>query len=219
MTALATERLRESIVYGDIKMGAPLQEKALSEELGISRTPIREALFKLQAEGLVTIRPYRGASVFTVTPEQLQDLVDFRGLLEIAALRKTMAERRKVLSQALENILVQMKNAVVSDDVRQYLLLDHNFHIALIESSGSQCLMDGYGLIASKMTALRTALGQTRERIVSSYGDHEKFYTLFEAGDDAAACDVLSNHIQIGTVLFSSNPGVVIDQKTKLRIS
>ena len=217
MTAKAVASLRESIIVGDLKMGAPLQETALSEQLGISRTPIREALFKLQAEGLVVIRPYRGASVFTVTQEELEDFVDFREVIEVAAARKAMDGRVNILVQAVESVMAEMKDAVAANDTRLYLLLDHKLHNALVESSGSRCLIDGYGLIASKMTALRTALGQTRERIVASFQAHETFLNLVRAGDVEGVCAMLHRHIQDGKELFSTGPGVVLDSAPDLK--
>jgi len=210
-TAKAVESLRESIIVGDLKMGAPLQETALSEQLGISRTPIREALFKLQAEGLVVIRPYRGASVFTVTREELEDFVDFREVIEVAAARKAMHGRADILIKGVEDVMAEMTDAVAASDIRLYLLLDYKLHNTLVESSGSQCLIDGYALIASKMTALRTALGQTRERIFASYKAHEEFLGLVRAGDVDDVCAMLHEHIQDGKVLFSTGPGVVFN--------
>ena len=217
MTAKAVESLRESIVLGDLKMGAPLQETVLSEQLGISRTPIREALFKLQAEGLVVIRPYRGATVFTVTQEELEDFVDFREVIEVAAARKAMDGRLDILIHAVKKVMAEMKVAVADSDVRLYLLLDHKLHNALVESSGSRCLIDGYGLIASKMNALRTALGQTRERILASFAAHEEFLSLVQAGDVEGVCTLLHRHIQDGKELFSTGPGVILENTPDLK--
>jgi DNA-binding GntR family transcriptional regulator len=211
MTQLAVDHLRESITLGDIKMGTPLQEASLSKQLGISRTPIREALFKLQAEGLVVNRPYRGTSVFTVTQEELEDLVDFREVIEVAAARKAMNGRMDGVIEAIEEVIAEMKDAVAANDIRRYLLLDHQLHNALVESSGSRCLIDGYSLIASKMKALRTALGQTQERIFASFEAHEELLYLMKAGNCEGLCALLHRHIQDGKELFSTGPGVVFD--------
>src|SRR5437867_1687707 len=84
----ATELIREAIVDGRLEPGQRLKEEELARELGISRTPIREALLMLQAEGLVDAVPNRGAMVRVHTPEDLDDLYQLRALLEGYAARR-----------------------------------------------------------------------------------------------------------------------------------
>lgn len=217
MTAMAVDRLRESIIVGDLKMGIPLYETALSKQLGISRTPIREALFKLQAEGLVVNRPYRGTSVFTVTNAELDDLVDFREVIELAAVRKAMSNRPDELIAVVEKVMAKMADAVANEDVRAYLKLDHDLHQSIVEVSGSRCLVDGYALIASKLNALRTALAQTRDRILASYEAHQEFLELVRNGAVGEVCKMLRKHIQDGKILFSTGPGVVFEETSTLK--
>ncbi len=87
----ATELIREAIVDGRLEPGRRLKEEELARELGISRTPIREALLMLQAEGLVDATPNRGAMVRVHTPEDLDDLYQLRALLEGYAARRAAA--------------------------------------------------------------------------------------------------------------------------------
>ncbi|WP_316860186.1 GntR family transcriptional regulator [uncultured Cohaesibacter sp.] len=209
MTARAIEILRSSIIAGDLKMGAPLMETELSEMLGISRTPIREALSKLQSEGLVVVRPYRGTTVFTVTGDELVDLVDYREVIEVAALRRAMAFRQKELLIACEDVIKRMKVTVENEDLRAYLILDQELHNTLVCSSGSRCLMDGYSLIEAKMAALRTALAQTTSRILASFDSHEELLELIRKKRTEEACALLQLHVQDGKQLFSSGPGVI----------
>src|SRR5690606_27953464 len=74
--------VRKAILDGRLQPGQPLRERALAEELGISRTPVREALFILQGEGLVGLTPNRGATVRTITPSDIAEIYSVRGLLE-----------------------------------------------------------------------------------------------------------------------------------------
>ncbi len=215
MTAKAIEILRSSIISGDLKMGAPLMETELSEMLGISRTPIREALSKLQSEGLVVVRPYRGTTVFTVTGDELDDLVDYREVIEVAALRRAMDVRWEDLMRAVDAVICKMRVAVDNKDLREYLILDQELHNTLVCSSGSRCLMDGYGLIESKMAALRTALAQTTSRILASFDSHEKLLELIRMKRTDEACALLHLHIQDGKTLFSSGPGVIEGQHSE----
>ncbi len=196
-------------------MGAPLMETELSEMLGISRTPIREALSKLQSEGLVVVRPYRGTTVFTVTGDELDDLVDYREVIEVAALRRAMDVRREDLLRAVDAVICKMRVAVDNEDLREYLILDQELHNTLVSSSGSRCLMDGYSLIESKMAALRTALAQTTSRILASFDSHEKLLDLIRMKRTDEACALLHLHIQDGKTLFSSGPGVIEGQQSE----
>src|SRR4051794_41593164 len=84
----ATELIREAIVDGRLEPGRRLKEEELARELGISRTPVREALLMLQAEGIVDAIPNRGAVVRVHTPEDLDDLYQLRALLEGYAARR-----------------------------------------------------------------------------------------------------------------------------------
>ena len=211
-THAATESLRQAIISGDLKMGTPLQEEALTRQLGVSRTPIREALFRLQSEGLVTIRPYRGASVFTVTKTELEDMIDFREVIELAAVRKALASNADALVEGVAQVMTEMAVALEQQDTRAYLLLDHRLHSAIVDASDSAHLVDAYRMIAFKMTALRTALGQTRERILASFDAHLELQRLINAGNANGACKMLRRHVQDGKILFSTGPGVLLNE-------
>src|SRR5690606_32571575 len=92
LTKLVTSAIRERIMNGDIALGTRLVEGRLSEELGVSRMPVREALRELAAEGIVTIEPRRGASVTIFSDEQKRELVEVRATLE--ALNAKLAAKR-----------------------------------------------------------------------------------------------------------------------------
>ncbi len=96
---LALEHLRNSIVDGTLKMGQVLSERSISDELGVSKSPVREALAQLRDEGLVTIEPQKGARVFTLTEHEVQQICDFRQVIEIAAFELALARNQKALAK------------------------------------------------------------------------------------------------------------------------
>ena len=98
-------------------------------------------------------------------------------------------------------------------------MLDHKLHNVLVESSGSHYLIEGYGLIASKLNALRTALGESQERIFASLEAHEELLSLVQAGNSDGLCALLHRHIQDGKHLYSTGPGVVFDNDPNPRNS
>ena len=81
-TQLVVETLREKILNGEIKAGQPLRQAALAEELNVSRIPVREALLQLEAEGLVSFEPHKGATATELTVNQVDELFELRAMLE-----------------------------------------------------------------------------------------------------------------------------------------
>ncbi|MFQ3288887.1 MAG: DNA-binding GntR family transcriptional regulator, partial [Alteromonadaceae bacterium] len=81
-TQLVVEILREQIINGEIKAGQALRQAALAEELNVSRIPVREALLQLEAEGLVSFEPHRGATATDLSSDQIDELFELRAMLE-----------------------------------------------------------------------------------------------------------------------------------------
>jgi DNA-binding GntR family transcriptional regulator len=133
----ATELIREAIVDGRLEPGQRLKEEELARELGISRTPIREALLMLQAEGLVDAVPNRGAMVRVHTPEDLDDLYQLRALLEGYAARRAAArisdEQVEELHASCERFDGLDPETALREVVRENML----FHSTILEIAGS----------------------------------------------------------------------------------
>ena len=94
LTATVAERLRQAIIDGDLPLGSELSEIGLAADLGVSRTPVREALAMLQLQGMVTIVPQKGTYVFMPTERDLVDLCEFRIVIESKAIYFAMARDR-----------------------------------------------------------------------------------------------------------------------------
>ena len=87
LSQLVTDRLRESIIYGDLKLGEPVSEIKLGKSLKVSKTPVRHALAQLKLEGLVTVIPQKGTYIFTLSYSDLGHLNEHRAIIERNALR------------------------------------------------------------------------------------------------------------------------------------
>ena len=120
----AADQIRHRIVKGDFRLGEALSETALAAELGISKTPVREAFLLLKTEGLVDILPQRGTFVFRIGAGEADKLSEFREVLEISALQLAMAKDAAGLGQALGAIAADMSAALDVDDAAAYLELD-----------------------------------------------------------------------------------------------
>src|SRR5512146_2696502 len=111
LTGLAEERIRGLIVSGACALGEQLSEASLAAQLGISKTPVREALLRLRGDGLIDIQPQRGTFVFSLTAQQVEEICDFRELVEVSALAAGMRARQVELTAALDANLNRMAEA------------------------------------------------------------------------------------------------------------
>ena len=122
-----------------------LTEGELADAVGVSRTPVREALLRLQADGLVRLLPKRGALVLPVTPDEVSDVLETRRLVETFAVRKAItAPASAGLVDALETHLADMRTAMRERDARAYVEADRDFHEAIVAATGNTILTTLY---------------------------------------------------------------------------
>lgn len=196
LTEQAAEQIRSRIVAGEFELGAPLSENALAAELGVSKTPIREALLQLKMEGLVSILPQRGTVVFDMTADEIRELGELRETLELAALRLSAERNRAALVRSLDGIVGAMGVALAEDDAVEYRNLDADFHQALFENCGNRYFLGTYGNFAFRVKALRTRLSVDPSLNRSSYRDHQSIASLVDSGAIGEALERLSAHVR-----------------------
>src|SRR5215207_1589968 len=154
LTDLAHDSIRQLIVGGELAMGAQLSEATLAAQLGISKTPVREALLRLRVDGLIDIQPQRGTFVFSLTPRQVEEICTFREVIEVSAVKLAMEARRPRLVKALQANVREMALARKTRDWKAIRQLDEAFHEAIVDHCGNAYLMQAYRLIALKIGAL-----------------------------------------------------------------
>src|SRR5436309_6049543 len=132
--------LREEILAERLQPGAELQEVALSEELGVSRGPIREAIGRLAAEGLVTVRPRRGAVVRSLSKDEFLELYQVREALEMMAVRLAVPRLQPDDFGALEELIATMASHAERGEVAPFFETNSAFHLRLVEASGNEKL-------------------------------------------------------------------------------
>lgn len=195
LTELVSETLREWIISGDLELGSQLSEARIAAQLEVSRTPVREAVNRLEMEGLLVVEPQRGSFVFSLEPKELVKLCDARLCLESAALTAAIASNADRLAQRLSACVDAMTRAREADDVAQYLRLDTEFHQILLDESDNRFLKDAYQTIAQKMSALRNRLGRHPDHMAKSYREHIEMCDAVAARDTETALTILRNHI------------------------
>ncbi|MBL6930879.1 MAG: GntR family transcriptional regulator [Rhodospirillales bacterium] len=195
LTVMATERIRNEIINGQYAMGSALSENSLADIFGISRTPIREALMRLEREGLVEVRPQKGSFVFEVDRVEFVNLCDLRTALEIPTLNYAMERHCEELVDELRGIVDAMTKARKNNDHLSYLNKDTEFHAALYRHCGNPYLVEAHSLISGKMAALRNSLGSNPDHMRKSYEEHILILDAIVAGDSKTASRILEGHI------------------------
>ncbi|MEZ5665776.1 MAG: GntR family transcriptional regulator [Burkholderiaceae bacterium] len=184
------ERIREAIVQGDLKLGEQVSEAQLAARMGVSKTPVREALVRLQTQGLVQIHPQRGTYVFRLTPEEVTHLCRFRVLVETEALRDALGNNKQGLIKNWKQCVKEMKAAETSRDLPSLARIDMTFHFQLFEACHNQYVCSAYELLRSQLTALRY-----RAPIENAVVSHQVLIDAVGDGDESHACALLTEHI------------------------
>ena len=214
LTDMAVERIRAAIVQGKHGLGGQISEAALALELGISKTPVREALLRLRADGLVDIHPQRGTFVFRVGAEDVVQICRFREILESAALAEGLAADREGLIAALEENLRAMKAAHRASDARALPELDAEFHGIIMQRSNNTYLRDAYRLIEHKIHALRWRLPANSEQIEHCQANHATIVKQIREGKLSRAQAILKSHIRDTQDAYLSASQVVTNARS-----
>ncbi|MGH6944726.1 MAG: GntR family transcriptional regulator [Geminicoccaceae bacterium] len=196
LTALVLDRLRQGIVCGDVGLGEQLSESALARQLGVSKTPVREALQQLRNEGLVRIVPHTGTFVFTMSAREVKELCELRLTLERAALGFAVERNREPLLAALRAIAASMDDAHGGGDIRRYLELDTAYHAEFFARCGNPYMAQAYDNIAGRIAALRTHLAARPSHTQLSLAEHRVMIDAIARGDPDAFFALLDQHIE-----------------------
>ena len=190
------ERLRLSIIQGDLALGQPLSERQLALTLGVSKTPVREALAQLRVEGLVHILPQRGAVVFTLSAREVINMCELRLTLESAALRLAFTRSPERLIQGLNHCVQVMETARFAKDSRGYLDADTAFHQVFFSACGNPLLADAYDMHVGKIAAVRTHLAVKPLHTERSFQEHREILDLLQKHDIERTLKVLDTHVE-----------------------
>lgn len=135
------EHLREAIIKGKLRPGERLMEMQLADEMGVSRTPVREAIRKLELEGLVIMVPRRGAYVADLSIKDVAETFEIRSALEALAAALAAERITPEESEEMERILVRIGTAIENEDLQQTVELDEQYHNLMYQASRNDRLM------------------------------------------------------------------------------
>jgi DNA-binding GntR family transcriptional regulator len=188
------EVLRQAILRGELGPGEPLVLEELSAELGVSRTPIREAMRALSSEGLVDMDSFRSAAVHTPTLEEAREIYDLRLLLDPIAVRRAV---ERITPEELETAQAIHETMLGTDDLGEWVDANREFHRVLQQAARSQRLstiIDSLRNSAAMQVAL--SLKAESSQVEQANADHEKILQAFRDRNVDAAVRLTEDHLR-----------------------
>lgn len=194
----ATILLRRLIMRGELTPGERLVEERLGQQLGLSRTPIREALHRLEQEGLLLKRPRGGYEVRPLTPEEVEEAVGVRGVLEGYAgeLAARRAHPRQI--KDLERNLEQFEEALARRDEVRLVELNTRYHELVYQAANSTLLHHMLSELQEEVERISRAIMMSMQAGQWSVKDHRLVVEAIKAGDAAKAGRLCREHVQRG---------------------
>jgi DNA-binding GntR family transcriptional regulator len=191
--------LRQRIVAGTVAAGSPLRQETIASELGISRVPVREALKRLEAEGLVKFRPRRGYLVSELDPEEIVEIFEIRGLLEKQGAGLAARQRTEDDIAEVEALVLAMDEALdpAPDSIDLFARLNREFHARLVACSRRPRLCRLLENLRDQVEGYVRIDATTLGRLAEAQAEHHEIFEAFRAGDarqTARLCAAHSNH-------------------------
>lgn len=189
------QQLKNSILAGKFENGAELREIALAKKLGVSRTPVREALRQLEQEGLVEIYPNRGAYVKGITYKDVEDIFRIRARLEGLCAEMAVSSITHEQLDKLDEIILLSKFYEEKKDMEHLLKMDSQFHEVLFESCGSKMLEHQLKDYHQYVQKARLRSLKRQERAKKSTQEHEEILLAIKDRDAKRADELATRHI------------------------
>lgn len=202
--------LRSMVMCGELAEGQRVPEAMLCEKLKISRTPLREALKVLAAEGFIELRPNRGAVVAAVDGAAVAGLFEVKGAIErligqVLPARITAGEMAD-----LEGMLQAMRDLVRDNDRSAYTVANQAFHAALAAATKNEALVQIYAGLQQKILRARFAINERPAQIALSVQDHEVIMAMLRAGAALDLAHCLEEHSRrTGAAIIAQLPPAV----------
>jgi DNA-binding GntR family transcriptional regulator len=198
MSVLAAETLRSMILSGELLPGERLPENSLTAQLGVSRSPLREAMSVLEQEGLIVQAPRRGAIVAPLTAHDVYEIYTLRAQLEELAVRLGVPTVEEARLDRLRAAYAALE-AATGDDQNEHTRLAFEFHLALVGLAGHRRLEETYRSLSLQMQLCMAMNRRARAGLESIHEDairHRPLLDLAVAGDREGLLDALANHGQ-----------------------
>lgn len=187
--------IRKMILLGELMPGERINEVQLAEQLEMSRGPVREALRRLQSEGLVTYHAHRGTFVAELLDKDAEEVYKLRALLEVGAVKAALPNIRSEHLEHLRQLVQQFEIVRIHHDIDGLIRADLAFHHLLVQLSGNTRLFDMYRLLDTQLGAMYIAVqSKAPTRIENVAQLHLDLVEALESGDEAVICRAFEEH-------------------------
>ncbi|NUU26067.1 MAG: GntR family transcriptional regulator [Streptomycetaceae bacterium] len=195
----AAERVYHYVKLGVLERrfagGVLLTEGEIAEAVGVSRTPVREALLRLEVEGLIRLYPKKGAMVLPVSAQEIADVVETRQLVEAHAIRKAVPAPAALIER-LEELLDRQRREAADGDLSAAAVTDRCFHAAIVRHAGNDILARLYDQLRDRQLRMGVAVMQAHpDRIAKTLTEHAEILAALRAGDADAAVAAIHRHV------------------------
>ena len=191
----AVDRLRDLIVRGELAPGTRLNERVLTARLGVSRTPLREAIKLLATEGLVELLPNRGAVVAPIEPARIAETLAVMGALESLAGELACAQANDESVAEIRALHYEMLAMHARGDLDGYFRHNQAIHLKIVEASGNAVLAQTYRQLNANVRRVRYMANLSPERWDAAVKEHEAILAALGARDAARLKRLLRDHL------------------------
>ena len=192
--------LRDAILTGKLVPGERLMENQLAEKLGVSRTPVREALRMLELENLVELVPRKGAQVLDMSEKDITNILEVRSALEGLATSVACKKMSKEDLQQLKNMEVDFEKAVAENDVEHFVDIDEDFHDLIFAATENDKLINIFRNLRIQLYRYRMAQAKNNETSMSTIvAHHRSIIRAIENHDVEEGASIAQGHIKYQT--------------------
>ena len=192
----AYEFAKWAILSSVYPAGALITESGLAHEVGLSRTPVRHALLRLEVEGLVTLHAGRGAVVNSFSMQDVENILEARVLVENHTAGKSFEHRKKLLPQ-VEAAHEAMKRNRREHDTAAFTASDRLFHELIVDAANNAVLSAIYRSLRERQTLFTSAIMRGRDdRMAAAIAEHERILEALRGDDRQAFCEAVDRHLQ-----------------------
>ena len=196
LSEITYERIKEAIRNGELEPGQPLSETKLSKMLGISRTPVREAIQQLAQEGLVQVIPGRAITVASLSVREVMNVVHVRSILEPEVARLAAASISPDSLKNLKVVIQEMEETMDNGNRTAWAKADNRFHEILSEACPNKLLGDMVIQVRNRISYLSTDNQTDYNRMLACTQEHRRVVEAIAAGDPQAAEEATRDHIE-----------------------
>ncbi len=209
VNARVLDALRAAVVSGELAPGTLHSVQALATQLGVSRTPVREALIKLAQQDMVRFERNRGVRVLQTSVHDLEEVFALRLLLEVPATRRATQLLDDAGRRELRKLFKQMQRAAEADDEYRLWQYDRRFHQALIAASGNTRLVSYVDALRDSVLRQGVSTARSARSLAEIVAEHQDVLERVEAGDADGAAAAMRRHIRRTAELLISQEGGV----------